>query len=152
MGRANAIVMRAGPTAADVRNMDEGGQDLTLSDPALLANRYGALNLDRPHNVKIDDFYRFDLKQACVASRARHLSAGGIRVLRLCLVTDVRRICKTLTRDRSVEIARAAVLEELLEGVGRSGRGVGASSDLCDELTVVEEALALDVPQAGRES
>jgi len=32
--------------------------------PALLANRYGALGLDRPHNVKIDGFYRFDLKQA----------------------------------------------------------------------------------------
>ncbi len=32
--------------------------------PALLANRYGALGLDRPHNFKIDGFYRFDLKQA----------------------------------------------------------------------------------------
>ena len=32
--------------------------------PALLANRYGALGLDRPHNLKVDGFYRFDLKQA----------------------------------------------------------------------------------------
>ncbi len=32
--------------------------------PALLANRYGPLGLDRPHLLKIDGFYRFDLKQA----------------------------------------------------------------------------------------
>ena len=32
--------------------------------PALLANRYGPLGLDRPHNLKVDGFYRFDLKQA----------------------------------------------------------------------------------------
>jgi hypothetical protein len=31
---------------------------------ALLANRYGATGLDRPHNLKIDGFYRFDLKTA----------------------------------------------------------------------------------------
>jgi len=29
-----------------------------------LANRYGALGLDRPHNLKVDGFYRFDLKEA----------------------------------------------------------------------------------------
>ena len=29
--------------------------------PALLANRYGFLGLDRPHNLKIDGFYMFDL-------------------------------------------------------------------------------------------
>ena len=32
--------------------------------PGLLANRYGPLGLDRPHNLKVDGFYRFDLKQA----------------------------------------------------------------------------------------
>ena len=32
--------------------------------PALLANRYGPLGLDRPHNLKVDGFYRFDLKEA----------------------------------------------------------------------------------------
>ena len=32
--------------------------------PALMANRYGALGLDRPHNLKVDGFYMFDLKQA----------------------------------------------------------------------------------------
>ncbi|HEV7558430.1 MAG TPA: hypothetical protein VGO00_23335, partial [Kofleriaceae bacterium] len=32
--------------------------------PDLMANRYGPLGLDRPHNVKLDGFYRFDLKEA----------------------------------------------------------------------------------------
>jgi outer membrane receptor protein involved in Fe transport len=32
--------------------------------PSLMANRYGAMGLDRPHNFKVDGFYRFDLKQA----------------------------------------------------------------------------------------
>ncbi|MCB9562129.1 MAG: TonB-dependent receptor [Kofleriaceae bacterium] len=32
--------------------------------PDLMANRYGALGLDRPHNLKIDGFYSFDLKDA----------------------------------------------------------------------------------------
>ncbi len=32
--------------------------------PDLMANRYGNLGLDRPHNVKIDGFYQFDLKNA----------------------------------------------------------------------------------------
>ena len=32
--------------------------------PDLMANRYGPLGLDRPHNVKLDGFYQFDLKQA----------------------------------------------------------------------------------------
>jgi hypothetical protein len=32
--------------------------------PALLANRYGPLGLDRPHLLKIDGFYMFDLKAA----------------------------------------------------------------------------------------
>jgi outer membrane receptor protein involved in Fe transport len=31
--------------------------------PDLMANRYGRLGLDRPHNVKVDGFYQFDLKQ-----------------------------------------------------------------------------------------
>jgi hypothetical protein len=30
----------------------------------LMANRYGPLGLDRPHNLKIDGFYQFDLKEA----------------------------------------------------------------------------------------
>src|SRR5258706_10590162 len=29
-----------------------------------MANRYGPLGLDRPHNLKIDGFYQFDLKKA----------------------------------------------------------------------------------------
>ncbi|MDB4953858.1 MAG: TonB-dependent receptor plug [Myxococcales bacterium] len=32
--------------------------------PDLMANRYGPLGLDRPHNLKVDGFYQFDLKQA----------------------------------------------------------------------------------------
>ncbi len=32
--------------------------------PDLMANRYGALGLDRPHNLKVDGFYAFDLKKA----------------------------------------------------------------------------------------
>jgi outer membrane receptor protein involved in Fe transport len=31
--------------------------------PDLMANRYGPLGLDRPHNVKLDGFYQFDLKE-----------------------------------------------------------------------------------------
>jgi hypothetical protein len=31
--------------------------------PDLMANRYGALGLDRPHNVKLDGFYLFDFKK-----------------------------------------------------------------------------------------
>jgi hypothetical protein len=32
--------------------------------PDLMANRYGPLGLDRPHNIKLDGFYLFDLKKA----------------------------------------------------------------------------------------
>jgi hypothetical protein len=32
--------------------------------PDLMANRYGPMGLDRPHNLKIDGFYQFDLKKA----------------------------------------------------------------------------------------
>ena len=32
--------------------------------PDLMANRYGPLGLDRPHNIKVDGFYLFDLKKA----------------------------------------------------------------------------------------
>ena len=39
--------------------------------PDLMANRYGKLGHDRPHNVKIDGFYLFDLKKAGV------LTTGG---------------------------------------------------------------------------
>ncbi len=31
--------------------------------PELMANRYGKLGLDRPHNLKVDGFYLFDLKK-----------------------------------------------------------------------------------------
>jgi hypothetical protein len=34
--------------------------------PDLMANRYGALGLDRPHNLKVDGFYQFDLTKAGV--------------------------------------------------------------------------------------
>ncbi|HWU91095.1 MAG TPA: carboxypeptidase regulatory-like domain-containing protein [Kofleriaceae bacterium] len=34
--------------------------------PDLMANRYGNLGLDRPHNLKLDGFYQFDLKKAGV--------------------------------------------------------------------------------------
>ena len=32
--------------------------------PDLMANRYGPLGLDRPHNIKLDGFYQFDFKEA----------------------------------------------------------------------------------------
>jgi len=32
--------------------------------PDLMANRYGNMGLDRPHNLKVDGFYQFDLKKA----------------------------------------------------------------------------------------
>jgi outer membrane receptor protein involved in Fe transport len=32
--------------------------------PDLMANRYGPSGLDRPHNLKVDGFYQFDLKKA----------------------------------------------------------------------------------------
>ena len=31
--------------------------------PDLMANRYGPLGLDRPHNIKVDGFYQFDFKE-----------------------------------------------------------------------------------------
>ena len=34
--------------------------------PDLMPNRYGASGLDRPHNLKVDGFYAFDLKKAGV--------------------------------------------------------------------------------------
>jgi outer membrane receptor protein involved in Fe transport len=34
--------------------------------PELMSNRYGAMGLDRPHLVKVDAFYQFDLKAAGV--------------------------------------------------------------------------------------
>ena len=38
-----------------------------------MANRYGSLGLDRPHNLKVDGFYQFDLKKAGAADRRREL-------------------------------------------------------------------------------
>ncbi len=32
--------------------------------PDLMANRYGPMGLDRPHSIKLDGFYQFDLKKA----------------------------------------------------------------------------------------
>ncbi|HET9991476.1 MAG TPA: hypothetical protein VFQ65_23265, partial [Kofleriaceae bacterium] len=43
--------------------------------PALLANRYGALGLDRPHNVKVDGFYRFDFREAGLVTIGASLRA-----------------------------------------------------------------------------
>ncbi len=43
--------------------------------PGLLANRYGPMGLDRPHNVKVDGFYRFDLKKAGLVTLGASLSA-----------------------------------------------------------------------------
>jgi hypothetical protein len=39
--------------------------------PELMSNRYGAMGLDRPHNLKVDGYYQFDLKKAGV------LTMGG---------------------------------------------------------------------------
>ena len=39
--------------------------------PELMSNRYGAMGLDRPHNLKIDGFYQFDFKKAGI------LTLGG---------------------------------------------------------------------------
>ena len=36
--------------------------------PELMSNRYGAMGLDRPHNIKVDGFYQFDLKKAGVVT------------------------------------------------------------------------------------
>ncbi|HEY0253195.1 MAG TPA: hypothetical protein VGC41_16790, partial [Kofleriaceae bacterium] len=43
--------------------------------PGLLANRYGPMGLDRPHNVKVDGFYRFDLKKAGLITLGASLRA-----------------------------------------------------------------------------
>jgi hypothetical protein len=43
--------------------------------PGLLANRYGPMGLDRPHNVKVDGFYQFDLKQAGLITLGASLRA-----------------------------------------------------------------------------
>jgi outer membrane receptor protein involved in Fe transport len=42
---------------------------------SLLANRYGPMGLDRPHNLKIDGFYRFDLKTAGIVTLGASISA-----------------------------------------------------------------------------
>jgi len=43
--------------------------------PDLMANRYGNLGLDRPHNVKIDGFYQFDLKKGGLVTTGASLRA-----------------------------------------------------------------------------
>jgi len=43
--------------------------------PDLMANRYGLLGLDRPHNVKLDGFYQFDLKKAGLITTGASLRA-----------------------------------------------------------------------------
>ena len=40
-----------------------------------MANRYGALGLDRPHNLKIDGFYQFDLERAGVLTTGASVRA-----------------------------------------------------------------------------
>ena len=44
--------------------------------PDLMANRYGPLGLDRPHNFKVDGFYRFNFKQAGLLT-----TGGSFRLL-----------------------------------------------------------------------
>ncbi len=47
--------------------------------PDLMANRYGNMGLDRPHNVKIDGFYLFDLKKAgTITTGASFRAISGI--------------------------------------------------------------------------
>ena len=41
-----------------------------------MANRYGPLGLDRPHNFKVDGFYRFNFKQAGLLT-----TGGSFRLL-----------------------------------------------------------------------
>ncbi len=43
--------------------------------PDLMANRYGPLGLDRPHNFKVDGFYQFDLKKAGLLTTGASLRA-----------------------------------------------------------------------------
>ncbi|MBK9030916.1 MAG: TonB-dependent receptor [Myxococcales bacterium] len=60
---------------------DNGQVDPNISSQydliELLANRYGPLNQDRPHYIKLDGYYKFDLKKAgeiTVGTRLRALS------------------------------------------------------------------------------
>jgi hypothetical protein len=60
---------------------DNGQVDPNISSQydliELLANRYGPLNQDRPHYIKLDGYYKFDLKKAgeiTVGTRIRALS------------------------------------------------------------------------------
>ena len=47
--------------------------------PDLMANRYGPLGLDRPHNLKVDGFYQFDLKKAgAITTGASFRAESGI--------------------------------------------------------------------------
>lgn len=47
--------------------------------PDLMANRYGPLGLDRPHNLKIDGFYQFDLRTiGLVTTGASFRAQSGI--------------------------------------------------------------------------
>jgi len=47
--------------------------------PELMANRYGDLSADRPHNVKLDGFYLFDFKKAgSVVAGASFRAQSGI--------------------------------------------------------------------------
>ncbi|MBK9034034.1 MAG: TonB-dependent receptor [Myxococcales bacterium] len=41
--------------------------------PELMSNRYGAMGLDRPHNIKVDGFYQFDFKAAGVLTTGASL-------------------------------------------------------------------------------
>jgi hypothetical protein len=47
--------------------------------PDLMANRYGNMGLDRPHNVKVDGFYMFDLKKSgLITTGASFRAISGI--------------------------------------------------------------------------
>ncbi len=65
-----------------------------------MANRYGALGLDRTHNLKVDGFYQFDL---VLEPRQRHCP--------LVLAEDIRSASVlVLTSGKCSEIAIASVL------------------------------------------
>jgi len=64
--------------------------------PDLMANRYGPLGLDRPHNLKVDGFYQFDFKKAGI------LTTGvSFRALSASRTTRSRRTRPTATASRT---------------------------------------------------
>ena len=70
-----------------------------------MANRYGPLGLDRPHNLKVDGFYLFDLKKAGqLITGAQLPRAVGHRAQRARRAPDLRQrrvVPPAARRDRS---------------------------------------------------